>query len=97
MLLYGVFLAVAAVVFVVAAAIVGWSIVRYRGTGDGPERPGPYQDVRLDLLWWALPTALVIVLFLLTAQVLGAADQRTDDLERTVTITGLRFLSFGGS
>jgi heme/copper-type cytochrome/quinol oxidase subunit 2 len=77
MLLYDVSLAVAAVVFVVVAAFVGWSIVRYRDIPDGHERPGPYQNVRLDLLWWALPTALVIVLFLLTAQVLGAADVPT--------------------
>ena len=33
--LYDVFLVAAAVVFVVVAGLIGWSIVRHRDTGDG--------------------------------------------------------------
>jgi cytochrome c oxidase subunit 2 len=89
--LYDVFLVAAAVVFVVVAGLIGWSIVRYRDTGDGREPAGPHENVRLELLWWALPTALVIVLFILTAQVLGAVDERTDDPDLTVSVTGFQW------
>jgi cytochrome c oxidase subunit 2 len=89
--LYDVFLVAAAAVFVVVAGLIGWSIVRYRDTGDGREPAGPHENVRLELLWWALPTALVIVLFILTAQVLGTVDERTNDPDLTVTVTGFQW------
>ena len=89
--LYDVFLVAAAVVFVVVAGLIGWSIVRHRDTGDGAEGIGPHENVRLELLWWAIPTVLVIVLFILTAQVLGVVDERTDDPELTVTVTGFQW------
>jgi heme/copper-type cytochrome/quinol oxidase subunit 2 len=72
--LYDVFLVVAAGIFVVAAALVGWSILHSRATGDARLGGAHSQNVRLELLWWALPTALVIILFILTAQVLGASS-----------------------
>jgi cytochrome c oxidase subunit 2 len=90
-MLYDVFLVAAAVVFVVVAGLIGWSIVRYRETDDGREASGTHENIRLELLWWALPTALVIVLFILTAQVLGAVDERTDDPDLTVTVTGFQW------
>ena len=89
--LYDVFLVAAAVVFVVVAGLIGWSIVRYRERDDGREPSGTHENVRLELLWWAIPTALVIVLFLLTAQVLGVVDERTDDPDVTVTVTGFQW------
>jgi cytochrome c oxidase subunit 2 len=89
--LYDIFLVAAAAVFVVVAGLIGWSIVRHRDTGDGAEGIGPHENVRLELLWWAIPTALVIVLFILTAQVLGVVDERTDDPELTVSVTGFQW------
>ena len=89
--LYDVFLVVAAVVFVVVAGLIGWSIVRYREGDDGRQASVTHENIRLELLWWAIPTALVIVLFLLTAQVLGVVDERTDDPDVTVTVTGFQW------
>jgi cytochrome c oxidase subunit 2 len=71
--LYDVFLVAAAVVFVIVAGILGWSIARHRAADDGPEATGPQENIRLELIWWAIPTLLVIVLFLLTARVLAHA------------------------
>lgn len=89
-LLYGIFLVTAAVVFVVGASLVGLSILRYREPDGGSEGPGSHASVRLELLWWAIPTALVIVLFLLAAQVLGSADERSHDPDPSDTVSQLR-------
>ncbi|HEX2194244.1 MAG TPA: cytochrome c oxidase subunit II [Candidatus Limnocylindria bacterium] len=89
--LYDIFLAVAAAVFVVVAGLIGWSIVRYGDRGDDRQISSTHENLRLELLWWALPTVLVIVLFILTAQVLGRVDERTDDPGLTVTVTGFQW------
>ncbi|HET6380080.1 MAG TPA: cytochrome c oxidase subunit II [candidate division Zixibacteria bacterium] len=86
--LYGIFLAAAAVVFVVVAGLIGWSIVRYRATDDDRLPSGTHENIRLELLWWALPTLLVIGLIILTAQVLTEVDRRTEDPDLTVNVTG---------
>jgi hypothetical protein len=45
---------------------MGWGIVRRRrmeaGSGNLPDR----ESVRRELLWWALPTLLMLLLFALT-------------------------------
>ncbi len=58
MTLYDLFLVAAAVVFVTVTGFMGWSIVcRRRREGE---------TIRLELLWWALPTLLMLLLFVLT-------------------------------
>lgn len=65
--LYNFFLYVAAVVFVVVAGLIGWSIVRFR---ERPQDEGlPVQthtNLALEVTWFAIPTVLVIVLFILS-------------------------------
>jgi cytochrome c oxidase subunit II len=90
-MLYDIFLVAAAAVFVIVAGLIGWSIWRYRATDDEREASTTHQNTRLELIWWAIPTLLVIVLFLLTARVLGTVDQRTDDPPVTVNVTGFQW------
>lgn len=90
-MLYDFFLVVAAGVFVVVAGLIGWSILRYRNTGDGSEPAHTQPNTRLELIWWAIPTLLVVILFILTAQVLGRVDERTDDPAVTVDVTGFQW------
>jgi cytochrome c oxidase subunit II len=90
-MLYDIFLVAAAVVFVIVAGLLGWSIARYRATDDGREASSTHENIRLELIWWAIPTLLVIVLFLLTARVLGRVDERTDDPPVTVNVTGFQW------
>lgn len=85
-ILYGIFLVAAAVVFVVAAGLIGLSILRYRERDEDGE-PAARASLRLELLWWAIPTALVIVLFLLAAQVLGGVDVRSPDPGPTTAVS----------
>ena len=90
--LYDLFLIAAAGVFVIVASLIGWSVVRYRANDDDEELPPQVKaNVRLELIWWALPTILVIVLFFLTAQVLSRVDARSDDPSVEVTVTGFQW------
>jgi cytochrome c oxidase subunit 2 len=78
--LYDIFLIAAAIVFVVVAGLIGWSIVRYRSRGSTELPVQTRTNVTLELIWWALPTALVIGLFIVSAQVLGQVDRTADPL-----------------
>ncbi len=62
---YNIFLVAAAVVFVVVAVWLLWSVVRYRRRGD--ELPSQiHGNNKLELIWTALPLALVLFLFVIT-------------------------------
>lgn len=90
--LYDIFLWVAAGVFLLVAGLIGWSIVRYRAPEDGELPPQTEANVRLELVWWALPTILVIVLFVLTAGVLNSVDARAPQGETLVVrVTGFQW------
>jgi len=90
-MLYDIFLIAAAFVFVIVAGLIGWSIVRYRARDDGREASTTDSNMRLELVWWAIPTILVIVLFILTAGVLGTVDEQTADPPVTVNVTGFQW------
>jgi heme/copper-type cytochrome/quinol oxidase subunit 2 len=66
MSVYDFFLAVTTLGFLVVAAVMGWGIVRRRKmnaeSGNLPDR----ESVGRELLWWALPTLLMLLLFVLT-------------------------------
>lgn len=90
--LYNVFLIAAAAVFILVAALIGWSVFRYRASdADEGLPPQVKANVRLELVWWALPTILVIGLFILTAQVLSRVDARNPDPAVQVTVTGFQW------
>jgi cytochrome c oxidase subunit II len=58
---------VAAVVFVVVAGLLVWSMIRYRRRGDELPRQ-VHGNNRLELTWTLIPLLLVIVLFVITIQ-----------------------------
>jgi len=90
--LYDLFLVVATVVFVIVAGLIGWSIVRYRARpGDGELPPQWHQNVVLELVWWAIPSLLVIVLFILSAGVLADVDDTSGSEPLTVEVTGFQW------
>ena len=89
--LYLTFMAAAAVVFLIVAGLIAWSVLRYRWRGSESPPPQIRDSPRLEIAWWALPTLLVIGLFVLTAQVLGQVDEETSDPELTITVTGFQW------
>jgi cytochrome c oxidase subunit 2 len=75
---YNFFLYIAAVVFVLVAGLIVWSMIRYRRRGDQlPEQV--HGSNKLELTWTVIPLLLVVVLFVVTIQaqnrVLNQADR----------------------
>ena len=89
--LYWLFMAGAALVFVVVAGLIGWSIVRYRATPDNGAASDFHTNVRLELVWWALPTLLVIGLFAVSARVLADVDRHSDASALTVQVEAFQW------
>lgn len=89
--LYWLFMAGAALVFVVVAGLIGWSIVRYRATADNGGPSEFHTNVRLELVWWALPTLLVIGLFAVSARVLADVDRQGDGSALTVQVQAFQW------
>jgi cytochrome c oxidase subunit II len=89
--LYNVFLVAAAVVFVVVAGLIGWNIVRYRARGDEDLPAQTHTNLALELLWWALPTLLVIGLFIASAAVLNTNDARHPGTPLRVKVEGFQW------
>ena len=100
--LYRFFFVAAAVVFVVVSGLIGYSIVRFRRRpdDDGSLPPQTAHNVKLEVIWFALPTALVLVLIGVTFRTLGDVTERA---ERPLTIRteafqwGWRFDYGGGA
>lgn len=89
--LYSVFMAAAVVVFVIVTGLIGWSIIRYRATPDNGEPAQFSTNVPMEVVWWALPTLLVIGLFVVSAQVLGNVDAKPDASALTVNVEGFQW------
>lgn len=91
--LYDLFLVAAAAVFVIVAALIGWSVVRYRGAPgrDVPPSEAVRGNLRLEIVWWALPTALVVVLIGFTWVVLAQVDAREEEPALTVGVEGFQW------
>lgn len=91
--LYDLFLVAAAAVFVIVAALIGWSVVRYRGAPgrDVPPPEAVHGNLRLEIVWWAVPTALVVALIGFTWVVLSQVDARAEDPALTVGVEGFQW------
>lgn len=90
--LYDIFLWVAAGVFTLTAGLIGWSIIRYR------ERPGDnalpkqfHQNLKLEIVWFAIPQLIVIALFVLTAFTLSEVNEQEGEPDATVHVTAFQW------
>jgi cytochrome c oxidase subunit 2 len=89
--LYNLFLIAAGAVFVVVAGLIGWNIVRYRSRGDGSLPVQTNTNLVLELIWWALPTLLVIGLFVASAAVLNTNDAKHPGAPVRVKVEGFQW------
>lgn len=91
--LYDLFMIAAAAVFAIVAALILWSVVRYRGeAGRDVELPKPvHGNLALEVVWWAIPTVLVAVLIGFTWVVLDRVDAREDEPAVTVGVEGFQW------
>ncbi len=89
--LYDVFSAIAAGVFVLVAGLIAWSIVRYRARGRDDLPSQFHASVPLEVLWFAIPTAIVVVLFALSALGQREINREVTDPDLTVTVDGYQW------
>jgi len=67
-------LLLAAIVFLVVAALVGYSIVRYRGRVGTAEPHPSFGSRRAEVTWTVIPLLIVIALFILTVRTMAFVD-----------------------
>src|SRR5712691_3217088 len=87
-------LAIAAAIFVIVAALLVYSVVKFRRkrNDDGREPAQVYGSLQVELAWTITPVIIVLVLFLASARVVFAvqdAPRTKDSLE--VTVVGHQF------
>ncbi len=69
------------------AVLVGWCVVRYRARPGDPEPPQTHGHKWLEIGWTLGPLVVVVWLFGLTANAMGATD-RPPDREPDLVVTG---------
>lgn len=88
--LYDVFFSVAAVVFAVVAGLIGWSILRFRKRDEGAA-PQTKHNLALEITWFAIPTVLVAVLFVLSAGALQDVNDEHPDPSVVVSVDAFQW------
>jgi cytochrome c oxidase subunit II len=90
--LYQLFSIVAAVIFVITAGLIAWSIIRYRASpGDDSLPRQTHKNVGLELVWFAIPQIIVIVLFIASVAALGHVDEEQVEGGVTLEVQGFRW------
>jgi cytochrome c oxidase subunit II len=87
---YNVFLYLAAVVFVVVSGLLVWSMLRYRRRND--ELPKQtHGNNALELTWTAIPTVLVLILFVVTIQAQNKATKPAARPALSIDVTAFQW------
>jgi cytochrome c oxidase subunit II len=90
--LYNIFAVIAAVIFVTTAGLIAWSIIRYRARPEDDELPAQrHTNVPLEIVWFAIPQIIVIVLFILSIRTLGRVDEADSSPAVTVRAQGFQW------
>lgn len=99
--LYDLFLYIAAGIFVLVAGLLAYNILRFRDpdpdarTEAGAELPKQFHtNLKLEIMWFAIPTIIVAFLFVSSIAVLGDVNEMEDDavvVEVTAFQWGWRF------
>lgn len=87
--LYVLVLALAAVVFVGVEGFIVYAIVRYRRQpGDDILPEQHHGNTKVEILWTAIPSVIVLVLFVMSIITLGSVEARSDAPGVTITVVG---------
>lgn len=90
--LYELFSVIAAVIFVVVASLIAWSIVRYRAKPGAEELPEQtHTNVKLEILWFAIPTLIVIGLFIASSKVSNEVNEEPPEPAVEISVTGFQW------
>lgn len=72
--LFGYFLVLAAVIFLIVAGLVGYSVMRYRARAGEADRRHSFGSRPLEITWTAIPLLIVVVLFVVTVRTMASID-----------------------
>ncbi len=87
--LYMLIFGIAIVIFVVVEGLLIWSIVRYRRRDD--RLPSQFHgNTLIEIIWTAIPAAIVAVIFVLSLGALNVVEQRTENPE-TILVDGYQW------
>lgn len=89
--LYDFFTVAAAVIFAITAGLIAWSIARYRGRGEEDLPEQWHSNVPLEIFWFAVPSIIVVVLFLFSTSSLNVVDEQAEAPDVTVEVEGFQW------
>jgi cytochrome c oxidase subunit II len=90
--LYDVFSIVAAVIFVIVAGLIAWSIIRYRAKPGDNELPEQFHtNIKLEVLWFAIPTVIVVGLFITSALVLNNINEEAAEPAAVINVRAFQW------
>lgn len=90
--LYVLLLVLAAIVFVGVEGFIVYAIVRYRRRpGDDTLPPQTHGNTLVEIIWTAIPTVIVLILFVFSMITLGAIEARAEEPGVTVEVEGFQW------
>jgi len=89
--LWDVFVWIAAFIGILVWGLIGWSILRYRRrNAEGLPRQTKY-NVPLEVIYTAIPVAIVVVLFVLTRGVINDVNALSESPDLVVEVTAFQW------
>lgn len=88
--LYFLIFAISIAIFVIVEGLIIWAIVRYRRRDDRLP-PQIHGNIRLELIWTAIPTLLVIIIFALSLNALAVVEERVEEVGATIEVDGFQW------
>lgn len=88
--LYTIVFVMAAIVFFGVEGIIVWSIIRYRRRDDRlPDQL--HGNTLVEIVWTAIPTVIVLILFVLSTLTLGTIEAKAAKPAVTIEVTGFQW------
>src|SRR5262249_38985800 len=88
--LYDIVFAIAVAIFVAVEGLIIWSVLRYPRRPEDVDLPPPTPGHKLlEVPWTAIPTVIVLFLFVISWQSLNKVDAVSSDLTQTVRINAI--------
>ena len=90
--LYVVVLILAGIVFVGVEGFILYAVIRYRRQpGDDTLPEQLHGNTTVEIIWTAIPTVIVFILFTFSMITLGEVEARTDDPGATIEVEGFQW------
>ncbi|MGZ6269565.1 MAG: cytochrome c oxidase subunit II, partial [Candidatus Limnocylindrales bacterium] len=89
--LYDIVFAVGVVIFLFVEGLILWAVFRYRRSDQPHLPPQTHGNNTLELIWTAIPMAIVGVLFFVSWQTLNTVDARAADPALKIEVVGFQW------